>query len=130
LKALEEDAEVAAVSHEGTRQLIAASKLLPRTVAAPEWVEFGMASLFETPKGAAWPAVGRPSSTLDDQYSYLAKFKQLAKAKKKELPVDALKSVVTDGYFHQAARAAKDKQKSALIKARTLSWSLTYFLSQ
>src|SRR5205085_7572988 len=50
-KALEEEAERASVSHDGTRQLLVASGLLPRAVVTPQWVTFGMAAFFETPKG-------------------------------------------------------------------------------
>src|SRR5262249_10781012 len=50
-KALEDEAELAAVSHEGTRQLAVASGLFSRNVILPEWVSFGFASVFETPKG-------------------------------------------------------------------------------
>src|SRR5262249_55233433 len=45
LKAMEVECAVAAVSHEGTRQLIAAIGLLPRSVDTPRWIDFGVASL-------------------------------------------------------------------------------------
>src|SRR5262249_26818052 len=82
-KALEDEAELAAVSHEGTRQLAVASGLFSRNVILPEWVSFGFASVFETPKGpfagadgtarvAFWPGYGAPS------WAYLWQFKQWA----------------------------------------------------
>src|SRR5262249_40783894 len=40
-KALEHEAEVASVSHEGTRQLAIAAEIFPRTLATPEWISFG-----------------------------------------------------------------------------------------
>src|SRR5207244_1590368 len=44
LKALEDEAELAAVSHEGTRQILTASGLLPRNLHAPEWAQAGLGS--------------------------------------------------------------------------------------
>src|SRR5262249_34656237 len=38
-RALDEDAEIASVTHEGTRQLLAATGELPRNVAVPEWLQ-------------------------------------------------------------------------------------------
>ncbi len=181
-KALEDDAEQAAVSLEGTRQLLTAANLLPRGVAAPEWVQFGWSSFFETPKGAFWPGTGAPS------WVYLPHYKQLEKEKgekKLEKPDVTLRNVVTDKYFRDAlaaverakqeekrvlrpqqpnqggvgiggpgvpgvpggrpgpgegpaapgagapAQADKDKvtPEDQLKKARTLSWSLVYYLS-
>ena len=47
-KALEHEAELASVGHEGTRQLAIATGLYPAAVAVPQWVSFGFASLFDT----------------------------------------------------------------------------------
>src|SRR5438270_719054 len=71
-RALGEEAERASVTHDGSRQLFVATSLIPRTVVPPQWVEFGSASVFETPKGpfpeapigaavAIYPGVGGPS---------------------------------------------------------------------
>ena len=49
--ALQQEAEIASASHEGTRQIFGDTGLLPRNVMAPEWVRFGIGALFETPKG-------------------------------------------------------------------------------
>src|SRR5262249_40424972 len=74
-KCMEEESERAASSHEVIRQLLAATEMLPRNVMAPEWIQFGMPSFFETPVGASWPAfwpgVGAPS------WNYRVKFKLL-----------------------------------------------------
>jgi hypothetical protein len=122
LKAMEEDAALATVSLEGTRQLIAALGLLPRSVEAPQWIDFGMASLFETPKGSYWAGTGSPNMT------YLVNFK-LWDAKKQldKDAVEALKSVVTDRYFRRI-RDSKNKE-NAEAKARTMTWALIYFLA-
>jgi len=50
-KALEFESERAAVSHEGTRQLFVGCGLQKQSVVMPDWLQFGMASVFETPKG-------------------------------------------------------------------------------
>jgi hypothetical protein len=84
------------------------------------WLQFGLASCFETPLGAYWPEVGAPNWTL------LQKFHLLDKAKKLDKPEDAIKSVLTDRYFYEAL---KDKEpQKAISKPQTLSWSLAYFL--
>lgn len=127
---LEEESEVTSISHEGTKQLLAATglegthvPLLPRTVETPDWIRFGLASFFETPHGAFWIGTAAPS------WEYLPKFKKRTdpKAKDKEKPEDALRHVVTDHGFRTAA-AEKDP-KLALTRARTMAWSLTYFLA-
>src|SRR5207253_6658106 len=90
LKAMEEDGKRATVTHEGTRQLIAALGLLPRSVEAPQWIDFGMASFFETPKGSYWWGAGAPNMT------YLVNFKLWDYNKKLDKnPAEALMSVVT-----------------------------------
>jgi hypothetical protein len=50
-KALEDEADFAALTREGSRQLYIASGQLPQNVNLPEWVENGSASLFQKPKG-------------------------------------------------------------------------------
>jgi hypothetical protein len=122
LKAMEADSELASISHDATRQLIYAAGLLPRNVAAPEWLLFGVASFFETPTGAPWPTTGAPSG------EHLPIFKVLTKTKKLDKPYEALVQVVTDGYFRQSDLAG-DKQ-GGLRKARATAWSLAYFLIQ
>ncbi len=75
LKALQDEAARATVSHEGPRQLAAATGLLPPNVEAPRWVQFGLGSYFETPRGAYWPGIGAPS------WVYLVNFKSWEEAK-------------------------------------------------
>jgi len=128
-RALEEDAEIASVTHEGTRQLLAATHELPRNVAVPEWLQFGWAAFFETPKGSPWMTVGSPSSTVLPEFNYLSHYKAAVKAgkiDKKQLEA-MLEKVVTDADFRDYA--AKPKNEEARVKARTLSWALTYFLA-
>src|SRR5262249_17599488 len=124
-KAQLEEAELAAISHEGTRQLVAASGLLPRNVNAPEWIQFGMASLFETSKGALWSSPGGPS------WAYLVQYKDYEQSKEQnkrlEAPNVAVEKVITDEYFHQV-RAGADRE--ARMRARTLAWAFTFYLCQ
>jgi hypothetical protein len=137
LKVLRDESEMATVSHEGTRQLLAASglkpgtTLLPRGVAAPQWVQFGLGSFFETPKGAYWSGTGAPS------WKYLTSFKARQELNKGLDPSDvALKKVITDAYFHDAdkvaatANALPTAKEGALLTARTMTWSLTYYLAR
>jgi hypothetical protein len=48
---LKEEADAATATHEGTRQLLTETGLLPADVELPEWLRFGVASLFDFPKG-------------------------------------------------------------------------------
>jgi len=137
-KLLEEEAERASISHEGSRQLFVASGLIPRSVVPPQWAQFGSAAFFETPKGpfigappaaqtAFWPGWGAPS------WAYTRTFRdfereQVAKTdqdQEKVLPADLLKQVVTDTQFHRIVNFS-DRQN--IIQARANAWSLTYYL--
>jgi hypothetical protein len=126
-KALQEESEVASVTHEGTRQLLAAASLkpgtvlLPRGVAAPEWVQFGVGSFFETPEGAPWMGTGAPS------WTYLVAFDVLQTGEKLDKAEDAIKMVITDKYFQESNHG---RHRGALLNARTMSWSLTYYLAR
>lgn len=126
LKSLEKDSELSSVSHEVPRQLLAGAGLLPRNVNAPEWVQFGLGSFFETPSGAAWASYGAAGSTLLDQHNYLLNYKLWAKNKKLDKPEVQLEKCITDVYF----RASSEKDPAASLKARTHAWGLTYFLAQ
>jgi hypothetical protein len=127
MKALEEDGDLATVSHETPRQLLAAGGLLPRHVAVPRWLEFGTGSFFGTSPSSPWQTLAAPSTSLLEGDNYLYTYKVWRKAKKLEDPKTALEKVVTDGYF----RLSKDaKDPVALEKARTTAWALTYFLAQ
>jgi hypothetical protein len=127
MKALEEDGELATVSHETPRQLLAASGLLARHVAAPRWAEFGMGGFFGTSRGSPWQTLGSPSTSLLEADNYLYTYKVWRKAKKLDDPKTALEKVVTDGYFRMAQ---EDKENVAAEKARATAWALTYFLAQ
>jgi hypothetical protein len=121
LKVMELDGEVAGTGHGATRQLLYASGFLPPTVVAPEWVQFGVSSFFETSPGSPWPTFGLPN------FEYHPLFKDLVSAKK--LPPDQLellKQVVTDGFFRNPGPNLK--KEAALRQARATAWALTDFL--
>jgi hypothetical protein len=136
-KVMEEESERTSAGHECVRQLLAATGLLPRTLAAPEWIQFGMGSFFETPYYALYAGAGLPS------WRYLVEFKQLRKENKLGKSEEVLLNVVTDYYFQQAhgsLRRLQDSKKEKgqlrakvheeLDEARALAWSLTYYLAQ
>jgi hypothetical protein len=135
LKALEQEAELATVSHEASRQLLFASGLLPRNVAVPEWLLFGVGSFFETPLQSPWPTIGAPSPYYLPRWREL-KSKDPSKGGLEKTSLDTLRKVVTDGYFRTLPPDGKGEStehlvhEHALRKARTVSWSLTYFLAQ
>jgi hypothetical protein len=121
--AMQEDAERATVTHEGTRQLIAAIGLLPRSVEAPKWIDFGTAAFFETSKGSYWPTTGGPNLI----YQLNFKYWDSQKPKMLEKAGDAMRDVVTDTYFKKI-KAARSKER-AEMKARAMTWALTHFLA-
>ncbi len=130
LSALEQEAELATVSHDATRQLLFASGLLPRNVAVPEWILFGAGSFFETPLQSPWPTIGAPSPY------YLPRWREMKDKVYEKDRVDTLKKVVTDAYFRslppdgKSGSPERTLRETALRKARTAAWSLTYFLAQ
>ena len=135
LKALEEEADLATVSHLASRQLLFASELLPRNVAAPEWILSGMGSFFETPLQSPWPTIGAPSPYYLPRWREL-KGKEPGQGGLEKTAVETLRKAVTDHYFRilpPQPKAEGDEHlvyEAALRKARTIAWSLTYFLAQ
>lgn len=133
-RALEEEGERVTVSHEGTRQLLAATGMLPRSVIVPEWLQSGIAAYFETPYGAIYPAAGIAS------WSNLIDFK--FHRPKLGTSREVLYNTLSDYYFRQARRSSADllnnkrdeklaeKAREDWEKARATSWALTYYLIQ
>lgn len=118
-RALEDESELVASTQVGVEQLIAASGLLPRTVPAPQWLQFGLPSFFAASRGALWAGFGGP------HWEYLFEFKRMSTAGQFEAPA-VLRRLLSDGYFREAAA---DRNSATLRQARTLAWSLTYFLA-
>jgi len=149
---LQEEAEIAAATHEGTKQIFAETGLLPRNVLAPEWTRFGIAALFEMPKGpfpgstrelqvALYPGGGGPN------WAYMRYFEELKDTKKltPDNAPDMFIDTVTDDLFRSArkmeaaARAGKKDEEGdskatqaerQYAKARTLSWAVVFFLAK
>lgn len=137
-RALEEEAERAAVTHEGTRQLMVATNLIPRTVIPPNWAEFGTAAAFETPKGpfpeapigaavAIYPGVMGPS------WAYLRWFKKHVDADQKGTQAAFLKDVITDRFFNRVIATTSPQggvshNQESLLRARSSAWALGYYL--
>jgi hypothetical protein len=134
-KALQEDAERATITHEGTRQLLIASGLFPRHVNVPEWVLAGLASYFETPVQAVYPGVGLPS------WTHLVSFKHLQKTEVFSKPPEVLYNTLTDHYFQSAREASEkahehrdddqlaDRAREAWDVARCSAWAFVYHLA-
>jgi hypothetical protein len=147
-KALQNDAERATITHEGTRQLLVASGMFPRHVNVPEWVVAGFSAYFETPSPAPYAGVGIPSVThlISFKYFYektgkLAKTDMLAKG---DILTKSgvLYNVLTDRYFaaaHRASELAQEKSLDAKLAdktaedwefARCTAWALVCFLAE
>jgi hypothetical protein len=156
-KALENEAELAAVGHEGTRQLAIAANLIPGSVMLPEWLQFGFASLFDTPKGpypldntaqtSFWPSYGAPN------WAYIRPFQIWQRSKEPEKKLDdpavAIRRTITDYYFRNTRkdideeidpkltdteRKQKEREigraKEDQLRARALAWALVYYLAK
>lgn len=121
-KVMREESRLRTITHLGSAQLIAEARLLPEGVEAPRWIQFGVPSFFETGEGSLWPNTGLPNQ------KYLTKFQAWKSTEKAERVLDkapeALRSVVTDAYFNSS-----HEEPEALLKARTMTWSLTYYLA-
>jgi hypothetical protein len=142
-RALREESEIASATHEGTLQLVAETGLLPRNAPAPEWLRFGLGSLFEMPKGpfpgrsqsmvrlAFWPGAGGPNWAWR---LYFDEMQQEGFMTNRQ--ADLFYEAMTDAWFNQAREVERNKQdgedvsehkEACLARARTLSWSLTYY---
>jgi hypothetical protein len=119
------------------RQLLAATGVVPRNVAAPEWVQEGIAAYFERPFGAVYGRGGLPSWSNLIAYKY-------HKARDLGRSGDILRQVISDRYFYIARRASADqdgaaantisaslrheKERDDWERARATSWALVYYL--
>ncbi|MFQ3578332.1 MAG: DUF1570 domain-containing protein, partial [Verrucomicrobiia bacterium] len=133
LKALEDEWEQNASSHEVARQLPFATGLIAAKVHAPEWIQFGMGSLFERPLQAPWSGIGVANSY------YLPRFREYLKAgkfsdEKSFDRTELLIRVVTDELFHakpgKQADGKPETTEAVQRRARSAAWALTYYLAK
>jgi len=108
-KFVEDEATYAMITREGTRQLYAASGLLAQHVILPEWMETGLSTLLQKPKGPVYTTepnkptimtVGLASGYGSPNYVLIREFRKLMD--RKELHPEAaqlLLNVITDAYF-------------------------------
>ncbi len=130
-KVMEEEDERVSTSHEAARQLLASAGLparegglwvpfVSRNLSGPEWARFGLASFFETPFRAFYPGGTGPS------WDYCIKYKAFDKEGKFATMAPVLEKVITDEYFRIARQTGSDED---LKMARTMAWSLVYYLA-
>ena len=129
---LEDEATIAAISREGSRQLLYASARLPRYVELPEWLLDGSGSFFTRPKdpafvtgekGKTYVAVAMATGYGGPNYALQRYFTDLVE--KKELNPNhgiLLKNILTDAYF-QGLRDPKDATDPDPIKHHPKAFS-------
>jgi hypothetical protein len=127
LKALEVERNRTAATHDGTRQILFTSGLLPRNVIVPEWLLFGVGSFFETPPESPWSGIGAPS------IRWLPLLKQYRQTYLRS-SYDTLRQVVTDAHFRAVLPRGKDPaghraHDNSLRQARAAAWALVYYLA-
>lgn len=118
-KVLEVEADAAIVSSDGTRQLFAASGLVPKYVTLPLWVEAGLTGILQHAKsgGVVELTENRPGVALGVQtghgaanYQLLREFQTFYPARKNGKdntdirPAEILRNTLTDKYFEAVAK--------------------------
>ncbi|MEZ6140354.1 MAG: hypothetical protein R3B84_07265 [Zavarzinella sp.] len=151
-QALQEEAEIASATHEGTLQIFAETGLLPRDLMAPEWLRFGISALFETPKGpfpggahtikvAPFTGGGGPS------WAYMRYYEELNQKGILDEHDEVFLDVITDSLF-SLARTSNTVLRSKKLNntddglsradstarlydiAHTLSWAVVYYMAK
>lgn len=144
--ALRDEAEIAVATHEGTRQLIVETGLLPGNIAVPEVLRYGLASLFEMPKGPLqfkndtlvkfpfWTGADGPHWAWRRYLDELIRDKLIS-----DTPTDALVGVLTGKWTEMArlrratpkgedGKEPEDAAEEELATGRCLAWALHYYL--
>ncbi|MGF1577729.1 MAG: hypothetical protein ACFCD0_00035 [Gemmataceae bacterium] len=142
-KAMEERAKVEAVTYAGTRQLLAATGLLPQNVLAGEWIRTGMARFFGTSRDAFYQSSALPNWKEYIDFRDFQRLKKIPTPKNPQACGETMLKVVTDRFFHDARTTVrlrdqlknpKEREKAtALAKeqltiARATSWALTHYM--
>jgi len=144
---LRDESDQATATHEGSRQLIIETGLLPGNADIPEWLRAGLASVFEYPKGpfpgknpttirtAFWGGAGGPSWAWRRYFDEMSQEGQLP-----EPPTEAIFRTLTGGWAERAKQLRvkvpaegdmTDYQAEAdteLARGRCLSWAVNYYL--
>lgn len=107
-----ENQEIEVVSHEATHQLAANSGLLDREKFQVRWAHEGLASYFESPKGATWAGIGAVNRDRLGYYRILALDPVHSK----------IEFVVTDQIFDSSV------SNFGTMAAYGQAWALTHFL--
>ncbi|MGE0529461.1 MAG: DUF1570 domain-containing protein, partial [Bdellovibrionales bacterium] len=136
-KVLEVETARSATTHEATRQLLAATNILPRNMASAQWLQYGISSFFETPRHSFYPSTALESWSNLIDFKYFRKNKKLSEGQSAEI----LLRTITDRYFNQAMTALnrladkkedyEELEKLALEKqelAQSTAWALTFYL--
>ena len=87
LTAMEEQLQLATISHNGSRAAGGGDGLVAAERGRAAWLQFGIGSFFETPREAFWDGTGAPS------WKYLVQFKIWEDAKTLDKPEEALRAV-------------------------------------
>ncbi len=122
-KSLQHEAELAAISHNATRQLAQASGLFPEGITPPSWLENGLSLLMETPMGTPWKSTGGPNSVMVPLFR---SHRRGVLSKGETAPGPIVYSIVTDLYYLQSSKYPGDKAAWGL--AQSTAWSLNHFL--
>ncbi len=128
-KALEDEGLRSAVSREGSRQLFVSLGFVPQHVRLPKWVESGIGSLLQHPKGGGVVEVSKDTPGIvvglmtghgAANYELLQQFQTFFPAKKdgkENKSIDAaavLMNVLTDKYFDATASGIDPDRKISL----------------
>lgn len=122
-KSLQHEAELAAISHNATRQLAQASGLFPEGITPPSWLENGLSLLMETPMGTPWKSTGGPNSVMVPLFR---SHRRGVLSKGETAPGPIVYSIVTDQYYLQSSKYPGDKAAWGL--AQSTAWSFNHFL--
>lgn len=134
------DLAFSTTSHQGTRQLLASTGLLPENIPGFEWLRFGIASFFETSRLSFYPSPTLPHWVHHVNLRYYREKKKLLQEDEAR---KILLSVITDQYFqkayrsiHQAKREEDEEKQEKLQEkaekdleiAQSTAWALAYYL--
>lgn len=109
-----ENQEIEVVTHEATHQLAANSGLLDRKTFQVRWAHEGLASYFESPKGATWAGIGAVNEQRLAYYRIL----------ERDPEHSSIEFVVTDKIFDFAGTSF------SVQAAYGQAWALTHFLTK